>query len=976
MDLVKVEILSVVILQERAGKKMKKIRKSIRIALAFSVAAAGIFLIPQDTHALEREFTQPLNVEQEALPETDIENQAEERAGYSSEYAGELAENQTSDLSEFSNTLEMLPVYGSSPNTYLEQTDSGYEAVLIDGKVHVIDFDENWNQVSERTLDYELEIFGGYFAGEKFNYLVFGQSGNTAGTEIYRVVKYDKNFNRIASLSIPYEDCYTIVPFNAGEVSIAENGNEMVIYTARNRPDGHQSNIAIRLNTDTMTVSDYSGMSTFADVHVSHSFRQIVKYDGENPVYVDLGDGAPRAVCLQEHPGAFTNMLDIAGQTGDNVTDTDVSGLEITDTGYLVVGTQLRNYCNNIYLSYAKKGEKTAGGLWLTANTTYNYSTTCNAKIIKIANDKYAVMWNKKSGGSSVDYVMVNGEGEPVSSLKSVPDAELTQCEPILVDDHVVWLKYVNGEMSVLSLNDFSCTGTYDVTDTYVEPVHPWDGTADTEWYSDGKSEFILNTPQQLAGLAQLVNAGNTFEGKTIKLGEDMFFNEIDSTRQAWIPIASEDSGVEFQGTFDGQGHTLYNMYIRENAGGGLFGTVGENGIIKALKISQGVIRESAAVAKLNKGWILFCVNNSYVVNYADIYVGGVCGENQNLVYGCGNTGVVEAGSDGGGVVGRGWGKDSTIDSCWNEGYVVSGGGNVGGIVAANYGWILDCYNSGTVSGSLWLNYAKTVGGLIGQNYGSGTSQVKKIRNCYNASPLDIDEEWNWYNSDTVCGGHDRDCENVYSVPSQYNNVAEEISVEQLKSPDAAQKLNGSNVIERWTEGTEEINYGMAVPAARADMEKGNYKILPDVWSPVSEVNIKLSDENYKLNAFRYAYYGMKDASAEYSTESSIISITPDGVITPKKEGTAIVHVTFKGSEHIKESGFDVTVIVSGMKGDITGDGNADISDLRLVLRAVCGKVELTDAQTSAADVETDGKVDIQDLRKILRFVCGKVETL
>ena len=113
MDLVKVEILSVVILQERAGKKMKKIRKSIRIALAFSVAAAGIFLIPQDTHALEREFTQPLNVEQEALPETDIENQAEERAGYSSEYAGELAENQTSDLSEFSNTLEMLPVYGS-----------------------------------------------------------------------------------------------------------------------------------------------------------------------------------------------------------------------------------------------------------------------------------------------------------------------------------------------------------------------------------------------------------------------------------------------------------------------------------------------------------------------------------------------------------------------------------------------------------------------------------------------------------------------------------------------------------------------------------------------------------------------------------------------------------------------------------------------------------------------------------------------
>ena len=976
MDLIKAEILSVVILQERAGKKMKKIRKSVRIALAFSAAAAGIFLIPQDTHALEREFTQPLNVEQEAFPETDIENQAEERDVYSSEYAGELAENQTSDLSEFSNTLEILPVYGSSPNTYLERTDRGYEAVLVDGKVHVIDFDENWNQVSERTLDYELEIFGGYFAGENFNYLVFGQSGNTAGTEIYRVVKYYKDFNRIASLSIPYEDCYTIVPFDGGEVSIAENGNEMVIYTARKRPDGHQSNIAIRINTDKMMISNKYGMGSYPDIHVGHSFRQIVKYDGDTPVYVDLGDGYPRAVCLQADPGIYTNMLDIAGQVGDNVTETDVSGLEITNSGYLVVGTQKRNYCNNIYLSYAKKGELTAGGLWLTASTTYNYSTVCNAKIVKVTDEQYVVMWNRKDGGASVDYVIVNGEGEPVSGLRSIPDAELTQCQPIFADGQVIWLKYTDGMMNVLSLDDLSCTGTYDLTDTYVEPVNPWDGTIDTDWYSDSQSEFILNTPQQLAGLAQLVNAGNTFEGKKIKLGEDMFFNEVDSTQQAWIPIASESSGVEFQGTFDGQGHSLYNMYIPVNAGGGLFGTVGENGIVKALKISQGFIRENAAVAKLNKGWILFCENNSYVVNYIETYVGGVCGENMNMIYGCGNTGVVEAGGDGGGVVGRGLSKDSTIDSCWNEGYVVCGGGDVGGITAANYGWFLDCYNSGTVCGNLWLNYVKTVGGLIGQNFGSGTAQVKRVRNGYNAGYLDINDEWNWYNSDTICGGVQRDCVNVYSVPSKYNNIAEEISVVQLKDSEAAKRLNGAGVIERWTEGIEDINYGMAVPVARKDMEDGIYKILPDVWEPVTEVKIDLSETEYKLKAFKYAYYGKEETTALYSTDSQVLSITPDGVITPKKEGTAIVHVTFKGSEHIKESGFDVTVTVSGMKGDITGDGNVDISDLRLVLRAVCGKVELTDAQTSAVDVETDGKVDIQDLRKILRFVCGKIESL
>ena len=967
MDLIKAEILSVVILQERAGKKMKKIRKSVRIALAFSAAAAGIFLIPQDTHALEREFTQPLNVEQEAFPETDIENQAEERDVYSSEYAGELAENQTSDLSEFSNTLEILPVYGSSPNTYLERTDRGYEAVLVDGKVHVIDFDENWNQVSERTLDYELEIFGGYFAGENFNYLVFGQSGNTAGTEIYRVVKYDKDFNRIASLSIPYEDCYTIVPFDGGEVSIAENGNEMVIYTARKRPDGHQSNIAIRINTDKMMISNKYGMGSYPDIHVGHSFRQIVKYDGDTPVYVDLGDGYPRAVCLQADPGIYTNMLDIAGQVGDNVTETDVSGLEITNSGYLVVGTQKRNYCNNIYLSYAKKGELTAGGLWLTASTTYNYSTVCNAKIVKVTDEQYVVMWNRKDGGASVDYVIVNGEGEPVSGLRSIPDAELTQCQPIFADGQVIWLKYTDGMMNVLSLDDLSCTGTYDLTDTYVEPVNPWDGTIDTDWYSDSQSEFILNTPEQLAGLAQLVNGGNTFEGKTIRLGADMYFNDKQEAQNPWTPIASPESGVAFQGTFDGQGHTLYYLYLAANSGG-LFGTIGEKGIVKAVKIGQGYIRSGAAVAETNKGWILFCENQSDISSNAS-YTGGICSQNENLIYGCGNSGSINAGRTAGGITGNNASFGATIDSCWNEGAVKSSSLYLGGIAGESIGWIFNCYNSGNISGD-----CTAAGGITGIQKKELTGQ-EKLYNCYNIGEI----SGNAAKKDTISGIMEGNYANVYAAPSQYNNLAEVLTLDQFKDPDTVEKLQGDLVIPKWTGGTEGINGGYIVNAARKDMEEGIYKMLPDIWDPVKEINIGMGNTGEKLDAFLVAYYGAETVDAVYSTkDTDILSITSDGIVSPKKSGTAVVRVTFPESEHGKETWFDVTVTVDGssLKGDVDGSGKVDIADLRLVLRAVCGKVELTDAQTSAADVETDGKVDIQDLRKILRFVCGKIETL
>lgn len=70
----------------------------------------------------------------------------------------------------------------------------------------------------------------------------------------------------------------------------------------------------------------------------------------------------------------------------------------------------------------------------------------------------------------------------------------------------------------------------------------------------------------------------------------------------------------------------------------------------------------------------------------------------------------------------------------------------------------------------------------------------------------------------------------------------------------------------------------------------------------------------------------------------------------------------------------DITVAL----GDLDGDGEVTISDLRLTLRAVCKKVTLTAEQEMAADVEKDDNnaVDIKDLRKMLRFICKKIDSL
>ena len=50
-----------------------------------------------------------------------------------------------------------------------------------------------------------------------------------------------------------------------------------------------------------------------------------------------------------------------------------------------------------------------------------------------------------------------------------------------------------------------------------------WNGSADVSWYSEDAQAFNLTTPEQLAGLAKLVNSGNSFEGKIITLGADVF---------------------------------------------------------------------------------------------------------------------------------------------------------------------------------------------------------------------------------------------------------------------------------------------------------------------------------------------------------------------------------------------------------------------------------------------------------------------
>ena len=168
----------------------------------------------------------------------------------------------TSVSAEFTNSTNMdTDIYGSISNSYFyKESDKYFMVNHEDSKLLIDIYNPDMKKILAKTIDDELCLFGGFYSGEKYNFVVYGKDYSFTDKETYRVVKYDKSFNRLASLSIDGDKTYTYLPFNAGTSSFAERDDTLIFYTSRERMDGHQSNVTLRINQTTMTVTDnYEG---------------------------------------------------------------------------------------------------------------------------------------------------------------------------------------------------------------------------------------------------------------------------------------------------------------------------------------------------------------------------------------------------------------------------------------------------------------------------------------------------------------------------------------------------------------------------------------------------------------------------------------------------------------------------------------------------------------------------------------------
>jgi len=230
------------------------------------------------------------------------------------------------------------------------------------------------------------------------------------------------------------------------------------------------------------------------------------------------------------------------------------------------------------------------------------------------------------------------------------------------------------------------------------QPGEIWDGRYYVDsWYTNNPSatEFTITTAQQLLGFAKLVNDGNDFTGKTIKLGEHIKVNSTTNwDNKNWIAIGTNNN--RFNGTFDGAGFTIQGVYIY-NTGDvqGLFGSLNDYGTIKNVRVTYSYINGKN-------------------------FVGGLVGYNQGTISDSYFSGTASGSTYLGGLVGCN--KGGIISGSYSTGTISGTGDNVGGLVGYNIGSIENSYSTNSVTGNSY------VGGFVGNN------NVGTIRNSYSTS--------------------------------------------------------------------------------------------------------------------------------------------------------------------------------------------------------------------------------------------------
>ena len=371
--------------------------------------------------------------------------------------------------------------WSDTVKSYLTLCDNGnymrVQAGAIEGKLLVEYYSSDFEPLSTKLIDNELPIFGAFYDSGNNYYVLSGQENpkQNDSLEVFRITKYDKNWNRIKSCSL--YGANTTVPFDAGSARMTHSGDHLLVRTCHEMyksSDGnnHQSNVTIEVDMPSMTITDsYTGIMNVAYGYVSHSFNQFIKTDGTHIVALDHGDAHPRSAVLVKYNSDFTTgkFFPSYSQKGGNIdvvtypeytsghynyTGAAIGGFDVSSSSYIVAQSTVDlDYINtsktrNVYVSAVSKDLSTNK---LNKITSYAEGTDSASapQLVKINNNSFLLLWTRDT---KVSCVKLNADGTVNGSIHTF-EGSLSDCQPVIKNGRAVWYVYDKNNVTFSSLN-------------------------------------------------------------------------------------------------------------------------------------------------------------------------------------------------------------------------------------------------------------------------------------------------------------------------------------------------------------------------------------------------------------------------------------------------------------------------------------------------------------------------------------------
>ena len=476
------------------------------------------------------------------------------------------------------------------------------------------------------------------------------------------------------------------------------------------------------------------------------------------------------------------------------------------------------------------------------------------------------------------------------------------------------------------------------VTLTKASP-NAWDGVTTSEPKADENGVYKISTGAELAWLAATVNGGTTNISAVLTA-------DIDLAGYDWAPIGNNSK--KFAGSFDGQGHKVYNLAIDYSETStaapyaGLFGCVaGKSSNYAEIKnfTVQGLIKltSTKSVSNAYSGGAVghgSYVNITNVHSNVDItvkrvlgnwnYVGGIAGylSNKSNVKDCSNEGTVNAYKYGAGIVGGSYA--TTITGCVNMGTITSATTHAAGIASLSSGKTEGCYNLGTISAT-----TTNAGGIVG-----AASKGATVKNSFNAGNVSC--------TDSTHGaaiGNISDA-NVVVADVYYLEGTGANGIGTAKDENTQKAISVSEEALASEEFVEKINNGLEEAIFK---DGGAYPLL--IWQPNAKeyaVDIPESDLfNVLGNAFvaEGKYYrftvdvevGYKEGD-NFAVKVNGETVEPDdnGIYVVKKVTSDLI-ITVEGIEKIEWSPVSVYFSVSHDDNFVSGKEDDTIMALHKI---------------------------------------------